>query len=57
MRRVIKWVFVYAHKALLGPDGQVVRNTGGEPVLVRDRFREFRVNWPVTCVTPELWSR
>jgi len=37
---------VYAHKALLGPDGQIVRNATGEPVLVRDRFREFRVNWP-----------
>jgi hypothetical protein len=37
---------VYAHKALVGPDGQVVHNAGGEPVLVRDRFKEFRLNWP-----------
>ena len=60
MRHVFQWILValglailgaalmkpvYAHKALLGPDGQIVRNAGGLPVLVRDRYREFRVNW------------
>ena len=37
---------VYAHKDLVGPDGQVVRNATGQPVIVRDHMKEFRINWP-----------
>jgi hypothetical protein len=37
---------VTAHKALLGPDGQTVYSADGRPVMVRDHYREFRVNWP-----------
>ena len=35
---------VVAHKVLLGPDGQIMRKPDGQPVLARDRYREFRVN-------------
>jgi len=60
MRHVILWLFValglallgaalmkpvWAHKALVGPDGQVVRKADGQPVLVPDRYRIFRANW------------
>ncbi len=37
---------VWAHKALVGPDGQIVRKADGQPVLVPDRYRIFRANWP-----------
>ena len=37
---------VWAHKALVGPDGQTVRTADGQPVLVPDRYRIFRANWP-----------
>jgi hypothetical protein len=37
---------VWAHKALVGPDGQIVRKADGQPVLVPDRYRIFQANWP-----------
>jgi len=51
---------VYAHKALRGAGGQIVRNADGKPALIRDRYREFRVNWPAysCCIAagvPVTW--
>ena len=37
---------VYAHKALIGADGQIVHNAIGQPVIVRDYLKEFHINWP-----------
>jgi hypothetical protein len=36
---------VSAHKALIGPDGQIVHRADGQPVMVPDHYEELRVNW------------
>lgn len=37
---------ISAHKPLIGRDGQVVHGPNGRPVMVPDRYRELRANWP-----------
>jgi hypothetical protein len=37
---------VSAHKALIGPNGQIVHRADGQPVMIPDHYRELRVNWP-----------